>query len=106
MADKDRLLKVMLQEEMGFRLEEHPHPLVQGVCASFGASISFGYIVLLYLGCSMDVLIVGVAGCIAVVGALMAKFERNLMIPAFIWNASVTSVIVVVTRMCLKLLLP
>jgi vacuolar iron transporter family protein len=103
MADKDRLLKVMLQEEMGFKLEEHPHPLVQGSFASIGSSLSLLYILLFYLGFSVHFTIITSVCFISIVGALLAKFERNSMIPAMIWNASVTVVCVVVTRMCMNL---
>ena len=37
MADGDRALRVMLEEEMGFRLEENEHPLIQGLGAAAGA---------------------------------------------------------------------
>jgi len=37
MADGDRLLRVMLEEELGFRLEENEHPLMQGLGAGLGA---------------------------------------------------------------------
>ncbi len=104
MADKDRLLKVMLQEEMGFKLEEHPHPLVQGVCAAIGSCVPLVFILFSHLGCPIQLLIFLAISFISIVGALLAKFERNLMIPALIWNASVTSVCVVGTRMCMNLL--
>lgn len=34
MADNDRLLRVMLQEEMGFRLSENEHPIKEGIYAA------------------------------------------------------------------------
>lgn len=40
MADENRLLTVMLEEELGLRLEEYEHPLKQGLGAFFGVIIA------------------------------------------------------------------
>src|SRR6185295_12766345 len=40
MADDDRLLKVMLEEEMGLQLAQLDHPMKQGLGAAFGALVS------------------------------------------------------------------
>lgn len=103
MADKDRLLKVMLQEEMGFRLEEYPHPLVQGLCAAFGAALASFLVVLAHIGCPVFFLMAIAIVLVSLIGALCARFERTPQIPACIWNLSISVVCVVITRMCLLL---
>jgi len=40
MADENRLLTVMLEEELGLRLEEYEHPLRQGLGAFLGVTIA------------------------------------------------------------------
>lgn len=41
MADENRLLTVMLEEELGLRLEEYEHPLKQGFGAFMGVFLAF-----------------------------------------------------------------
>ncbi len=86
MADNDRLLRVMLEEELGLRLGVHEHPLKQGLGAGTGAMLA---IVLLTIGYfvfpSYGVLI----GALLVVGgsaAVAAIYEKNKVIPAIIWT--------------------
>lgn len=93
MADQDRLLRVMLQEEMGYRLEESSHPIVQGIWAFFGvvcASIIFLPLSLIlpffvFIGSSLLVMSLG--------NVWIAFLEKNEKIPAFFW-AFVTGVLV------------
>ena len=40
MADENRLLTVMLEEELGLRLEEYEHPLKQGLGAFLGVVLA------------------------------------------------------------------
>lgn len=44
MADDNRLLQVMLEEEMGISFETLDHPVITGAMASFGTICSFGLI--------------------------------------------------------------
>lgn len=51
MADEGRLLKVMVQEEMGFTLENIEHPLRQGLFAALGSTLAVLIALIgLYLG--------------------------------------------------------
>lgn len=103
MADQDRLLKVMLQEEMGFKLEESAHPLIQGLFAALGSVLPWIFVMVDAFGCPMQYLIGAVVVFLAGLGALLAKFERNLVLPAFVWNLSIGVVCCVILRMCLKI---
>jgi VIT1/CCC1 family predicted Fe2+/Mn2+ transporter len=91
MADGDRLLKVMLQEELGLTLEGYQHPLKQGLGAGIGALAS-SVICLAALAWLPQYGIVAVALLIMGVAALLgARYEDNRMIPAFIWNVGIGS---------------
>jgi hypothetical protein len=86
MADQDRLLKVMLQEEMGYRLEEHHHPIIQGICAAAGACGVCTLIVLSMFGFSLLFSLGSMILTMALFGAWFARLEKNPIVPAFFWN--------------------
>lgn len=86
MADGDRLLRVMVEEELGLSLESHEHPLKQAVGAAIGvlfASIFCLVGLLLYppLG-----LLIAAFAALSAAAALAAWQERNRIVPAIIWN--------------------
>jgi hypothetical protein len=86
MADGDRLLRVMIEEELGLSLENVEHPLKQGFGAGLGAlSASVLLLLGLYLGLfwgsvAIALVIIGIAA------ALLASFSQNRLIPAITWN--------------------
>lgn len=88
MADGDRALRVMLEEEMGFRLEENEHPIIQGLGAAAGALISAVVLLLASLGGSWVML-----GCALLLFCIScfitAKREHNKIIPAMVWNVGI-----------------
>ena len=86
MADDNRLLQVMLEEEMGLSFECIVHPLKQANGAFFGVLISsFLLISTLYFLPHIFTLLVG--GIIISVSACFeAKKERNKAFNALIWN--------------------
>lgn len=103
MADQDRLLRVMLQEEMGLRLEEHQHPLVQGLFAMVG--VIFSVIVLLpfAVGFSSQSIIVCSTIFVGLMGGAFARIEKNDVIPALLWNGMLTAVTLVLVRTCMEI---
>lgn len=86
MADGDRLLRVMVEEEMGLSLEVYEHPLRQGAGAALGVLIAAIFCLpSAYLGgvfptLSVALLVMGAAS------ATTAHYEGNRLIPACIWN--------------------
>lgn len=88
MADNDRLLRVMVQEEMGLSLEEYVHPLKQGFGALIGCLIAVtgffaGWFFHPFYGAiAGTMLIIGISGVVS------AYFQKNKIIPAIIWNIS------------------
>ncbi len=86
MADDNRLLQEMLQEELGFRIESEEHPLKQaagalsGVIAS-AAAMAFALFLLPSPGT------LAAAGLvIALTAGFAAKRQKNRITPAVIWN--------------------
>lgn len=89
MADGDRALRVMLEEEMGFRLEENEHPLLQGLGAAFGALISAVCVLLAVLADNEAIVLATVALVFAVSCFITAKREHNKIIGAMVWNLGI-----------------
>ena len=85
MADQDRLLRVMLQEEMGYRLEESMHPLIQGMWAALGAFFPLILLPGAYF-LPLNLLVVLSLISLALLGTWLAWVEKNRKIPAFFWN--------------------
>jgi vacuolar iron transporter family protein len=91
MADQDRLLKVMLEEELGLTLQAHEHPLKQ----AFGAAI--GVLVVLLASLPFFLLwkthgLWAASALLILLGAVIsAHFEGNKRIPAIVWNLSLAT---------------
>lgn len=89
MADGDRALRVMLEEEMGFRLEENEHPLIQGLGAAAGALLAAVFLLLAQVTES-NLVIVGTAVLVFAVSCFStARREHNKVIPATVWNLGI-----------------
>ena len=86
MADGDRALRVMLQEEMGFRLEENEHPIVQGIGASLGALLGGAVALLSFLSFGLQGLFLGVGCLFVLAGVYSARREKNRVISAVVWT--------------------
>lgn len=93
MSDEDRLLRVMIEEELNLQLENQEHPLKEAYGAFLGSSISCTLILsVFYLfpsggfpwpPLSLALLIMGIAG------AFSAFEKKNQSIHAAIWNISI-----------------
>lgn len=91
MADDNRLLQVMLEEELGLTLEAFEHPLKQGFGALIGVLIAG---VVLYACLFLPYGIwVGALLLVGVTSALSAKKEKNPIASSVIWNVSLTLLI-------------
>lgn len=90
MADGNRLLKVMVEEELGLSLESQEHPLKQGFGAAVGTLIAtlacgIGLFVYSQWGVFIAALMV-----IATAAGVSARYEKNRMVPAIIWNMGIS----------------
>lgn len=104
MADGDRLLRVMIEEELGLSLESQDHPLKQGFGATIG-TLSAGFLMLLGLYCNFPYgLYIGAFLSIGISSAILARFSNNRLIPAIVWNISLAALSFGVTFFTLKVL--
>lgn len=86
MSDGDRLLRVMVEEELGLTLQVHEHPLKQALGAFFGALISSLLILFsFYFFPSKGVYLV-VLLLLGISSGLSAMQQQNTLIPAIIWT--------------------
>lgn len=87
MADHERLLQVMLEEEMGLQLKLVDHPLHNAISALLG-SVSASLLVLGTLCVvSQTVALVLMALLIGCTSMYLAYLEKNSMIRAFVWSS-------------------
>lgn len=86
MADGDRLLRVMIEEELGLTLEVNEHPLKQALGAGFGVAIA-GIISLicLWIWPTGGIYLSSIA-LVFSSSIVSAGLEGNRWIPAIIWN--------------------
>lgn len=86
MADDNRLLRIMLEEEMGLTLGIYEHPLKQSAGAACGVIISALVFIGGWIIAPGYAPLVGAAVVIAFASCISAKAERNRRIEAIIWN--------------------
>jgi hypothetical protein len=86
MADNDRLLKVMVEEELGLSLAAYEHPLKQGLGAAAGVIFSAALCLIPLALWQPYGILVGALIAIWASATLAAKMVQNNIIPAVIWN--------------------
>ena len=86
MADGDRLLRVMVEEELGLTLESQVHPLKQGVGAGLGVLTAGAVLLLGLFFFSWIGFTIAAAGVLIISAWISAKQGDNLPIPAIVWN--------------------
>jgi VIT1/CCC1 family predicted Fe2+/Mn2+ transporter len=89
MADDNRLLQIMLEEELGLSLEQYEHPLKQSLFALLGALIStalclIGYILSYSFGLPLAAFLITVFST-----ALSAQMENSSAWQRVVWNCAV-----------------
>ena len=88
MADGDRLLKVMAEEELGLSLETQEHPLKQALFAGLGAIIAGILCILSLLAYPAWGLLIGSLIVTGTSAAIAAHRAQNQLVPAFVWNVA------------------
>ena len=89
MADDNRLLRVMLEEELGLTLESYEHPLKQAAGAGGGvllavASGTLGF----FLGGTVGIVLL-LTCAFGIATILASKWEGNEIMKSLIWNLAV-----------------
>ena len=88
MADNDRLLKVMLEEEMGLNVEIYEHPIKQGLGAFVGSMIAVVFCLAALFMLPFSAFPPCVVILLGATGAFMARLKKNYVLPATVWNLS------------------
>lgn len=94
MANEDRLLKVMMEEELGYRLESVDHPIKTGIYSLLGglfALLYFFTLIHFFITASIPLFIALIGIPIGLSSSLYAYLEGNRPVPAFIWNFGIIS---------------
>ena len=89
MADDNRLLQVMLEEELGLSLGSYEHPLKQAAGAAVGVLgaamvLSFGLFTLPSWGLVLCAVLI-----IALSAGTAAQLEKNSPLPSIVWNLAI-----------------
>lgn len=89
MADDNRLLQIMLEEELGLSLEQYEHPLKQSFFAFLGSLASailclLGYFVSYPIGLPLAVLLITV-----ICSVLSARLENSSSWQRTVWNCAI-----------------
>jgi VIT1/CCC1 family predicted Fe2+/Mn2+ transporter len=92
MADGDRLLRVMVEEELGLSLESHEHPLKQAIGAALGALIGCALCLLVFFIYPPWGIVIGAALAMILSAASAAQHEGNKLVPAIVWNLGIGAI--------------
>jgi hypothetical protein len=89
-ADDNRLLKVMLEEEMGLTLEVYEHPIKQCLGAFVGVIVSTSLVLLGFMQGQMGG-IGAVALVVTIAAYLIARAQRNEVMTTIVWNLALVA---------------
>jgi len=89
MADDNRLLRVMLEEELGLTLEAYEHPLKQAFGALCGSFVSAGVCLIGFWALPSLGLPILAAAVVAASTTVSAKLERNRVWKTIVWNLAI-----------------
>lgn len=103
MADENRLLQVMLEEELGLQLESYEHPLKQAYGAFLGVMVPSFILCLVFFFTPLWSAWIVSGGLIGIPSIFMAQLEKNKKMPSFIWNVATFILSLVSTSLLAKL---
>jgi hypothetical protein len=86
MADDNRLLQIMLEEELGLSLETFEHPLKQAAGAAIGVFTAAVMLTVALFTLPIWGTFASAGLIIAITAGMTAKLESNRVLPAIIWN--------------------
>lgn len=106
MSDDNRLLRIMLEEELGLTLESYEHPLKQAVGAGVGVICAvvvglLGFLIGRVIGVTISLSILFSAATL-----LSSKIEGNALIKSLIWSLSVGALSLLTIFLLIQWLVP
>ena len=93
MSDDNRLLQIMLEEELGLTLEIHEHPLKQAVGAAVGVVLASTLLILSFWLFSTYALPVIAAILLFFAAIVSAKLEKNKKTAGLVWHLAVAGAV-------------
>ncbi len=93
MADDNRLLRVMLEEELGLTLEAHEHPLKQAAGAFCGAAASSVLCLFSFWALPPFGMTFAAALCIIIATIVSTRLERNRSWDTIVWNLAIAGLV-------------
>jgi hypothetical protein len=103
MADDNRLLEIMLEEELGLQVESFEHPLRQAMGAFLGSFLALIVFSLVYLTLPLWVCFVVGTVIVATSSVTIAFWQHNRRFPAAIWNVGLYILSLSVARQLMEL---
>lgn len=102
MADDNRLLRVMLEEELNLTLECFEHPLKQATGAAFGALVSAAICLCLETLVPTLGILAAAFFIILLASFASARLERNRALPIVVWNLALAGMSAAVVHFSLQ----
>ena len=90
MADDNRLLMVMLEEELGLSIESFEHPLKQSLGALIGSLCSVIFCFIGMISWGLNGLLIATFILLIATGYIASKALKNYVIKGFVWNVSIS----------------
>jgi hypothetical protein len=106
MADNDRLLHVMLEEEMGLTLEAYEHPLKQALGAFVGSFLCAIICLLCFFLLPPYGFFVASLALGSIAGILGSYSADNKLIPSLVWNLGLGLLSFIALTLLFKILFP
>ncbi len=103
MADDNKLLGIMLEEELGVSLESYEHPLKQALGTAVGILLAAAFLfasLMLYPAYGP---LISAPLTIFIASAFMAKIEQTRILHAAVWNLAITFLAATTTYFLAKL---
>lgn len=106
MADDNRLLQIMLEEELGLTLEAFEHPLKQASGALCGTSIgALCSLAIFWIFPSSGIPLASL-GLVVISSLLTCKLEKGAFMPRLVWNLAIAGLSLGATYFLAHLFLP
>lgn len=104
MADDNRLLHIMLEEEMGLSLEKEEHPLKQACGALLGGALAAAVCLIGYLSSPTYGLFISAALILTLATTAAAQLEHNRILPSLVWTLATAGLLAGIVHYLTQLL--
>lgn len=104
MADDNKLLGIMLEEELGVSLESYEHPLKQALGTGVGVFLSASILLSAFLLFGTSGILIASPLIVLIASAFMAKIESVRILHATVWNLAIAFLTITATYFIAKTL--